>query len=73
MKEECVPSDPEQSLQTFFDIFTLYAVVDAALLLDALGASAWQGIGMHLHELALGACDAHHGFASRQLPQARTD
>ena len=24
---------------------------------------------MHLHEFALGACDAHHGFASRQLPQ----
>ena len=24
---------------------------------------------MHLHEFALGACDAHHRFASRQLPQ----
>ena len=46
-------SSPEQSRQTFFHVFTTHAIVDPALLFDALGAPAWWGIGVHLDKFTL--------------------
>src|SRR5271157_4597184 len=65
----CLRCDFQEPLKALLHLITRPAVVNATLSLDVLGASAWRRIGVHLHKFALGACDAHHGFAPRELPQ----